>query len=223
MLSKEFLFSLFHYLWFFKHLFLLQVISSLPLSIYFMTHFSIFKLTGVFSLFLQRDSTFSIMWISPRAAILLIPGLLESLLVPLSLPSSTQISTIIILSHLFSCVAPSAQEWLSVAHRWRLHSFAWFSGSPITSPRYLYLQEHVCFFPRLQNSSPAPASVLQFNLILTLSTWRWSQIPQAKVLSPAWLTPLQKPIPGPGCGASDQLAVNQRFPRPPLQSWVIYY
>ena len=164
MLSKEFLFSLFHYLWFFKHLFLLQVISSLPLSIYFMTHFSIFKLTGVFSLFLQRDSTFSIMWISPRAAILLIPGLLESLLVPLSLPSSTQISTIIILSHLFSCVAPSAQEWYLLPTDEGCILLPGFQDllSPLLAT---CISRNMCvFFPDYK-------TVLQHQLVSSSSTW----------------------------------------------------
>lgn len=117
MFSKEFLFSLFHYQWFFKHLFLLQVIiSSLPPSIYFMTHFSIFKLTGCFY-FSFKGTLLSPSCEFPQGLQFYYLVSWRAFSFLFVYPQHTEIVTIILLSHLFSHVAPSAQKWLSVAHR----------------------------------------------------------------------------------------------------------
>lgn len=164
MCSVKISFSLFHYLWFFKHLFLLQVIiSSLPPSIYFMTHFSIFNSPRCFcfpfkgTLFLHHVNSprlpSSITW-SPgeqHSFLLVYPQHTEIVHNNSPQPSFLRVSLLLLKN---SYLLPIDEE---------LYSFAWFFQYLLSPLLTTCISRNVCF-PRLQNSSLPPASVLQLQL-----------------------------------------------------------
>ena len=71
-------------------------------------------------------------------------------------------------------------------------------------------------FPHTNNSLQQQPSVIQFNIILNLSTWRWCRIPQ--VMSQSYKTSVTSPIHTLDACVSNQPAVGQRFQRPPWGS-----